>query len=968
MKNLVLLFSLLICVANTQAQLVCATTVNTFPYTDGFETAGDFGNWNNVTGDDLSWANGATTPSTGTGPQSGGSSSARFLFVETSGSALNDTGWLASDCFDFTGLTAPFFSFDYHMFGTTMLNGSLRLQITTDDITWTTLWTQAGTNVDLWVTNNQIDLTAYAGQTVRLRFSAVSGGSSTSDASIDNVNIIDQVAMTYTSSTVTQTNTSTVENCASDVEIIGVEVVVNGALTPLDITQLRIRTNGSSSPAITSNVSNIDIYYTGTSSTFATTTFFGNAAPLASGNDVDITGSQTLSSGTNYFWVVYDMSSATINDLVDARCTQITIDGSNELPIIKNPAGTRTIVACVGAPGGISSNLEVWHKADALAYSDAGLTLATDGDGVQQWNDNATTGVDVTAASLAARPTWDEDAINYNPAFNFDAVNDFLSTTGYSLSGNTTHLIVAAPVNDNSNDCLLNIANLGSGWGYNAIYLTTRDGGNRLRFVYRNSPSQSGGNDLDAGTTLQYGQPSIMDFRREQGGLQESWINTSDHQSVNATVGNFSGTSYGFAYGGLGVTTRMFGGKYGEHIKYSSAISNADKNKIDTYLAVKYGITMSDNYVATNGDTIYNTASYANNIIGVGRDDAEALVQKQSHTVDDTSRIYLNTLLTTNLANTGSFAADKSYVLIGDNQGMMKSTAASDAEVPGACGLFSRLEREWKVTRTNVDEDFNIDVVISAGANQALVNVAHLRLLVDNDGDFSNGGTTCYFNGDAFGTVISYSNPVITVAGISTTHIANNTTAFITIASANSATPLPVELTQFNVDCQNDNPKLSWTTESEINNDYFTIERSADAINFEPIAMVDGSGNSSIIINYSWIDDNPISGTSYFRLKQTDYNGADEYHGVKTVSCEQSNNISIYPNPFENNFTVQLSENTTYPLIVEVLDYLGRKVHEQTIVNNTTEITLNDELPTGTYFIKVVSQTAQVVKRIVKIK
>ena len=142
---------------------------------------------------------------------------------------------------------------------------------------------------------------------------------------------------------------------------------------------------------------------------------------------------------------------------------------------------------------------------------------------MQQWNDNATTGVDVTAASLAARPTWDEDAINYNPAFNFDAVNDFLSTTGYSLSGNTTHLIVAAPVNDNSNDCLLNIANLGSGWGYNAIYLTTRDGGNRLRFVYRNSPSQSGGNDLDKAFIQPFKASAEylgMNFR----GHQHSWL------------------------------------------------------------------------------------------------------------------------------------------------------------------------------------------------------------------------------------------------------------------------------------------------------------------------------------------------------------------------------------------------------------------------------------------------------------
>ena len=965
MKNLVSLITLLIFINSAQAQQPgCANTINTFPYTEDFEAVTT--DWNEaVGGDNFDWTRDQNgTPSTNTGPANGDPN--WYMFIETSPTVTGDEAYLLSDCFDFTGLASPEISFDYHMFGAAM--GSLDLQISTGGA-WNSIWIENGDQGNVW-NSATIDLTAYAGMIVGFRFVGTDGTSFTGDAAVDNINIINQVAMTYTSSTVTQTNTATVESCASNVEIIGIEVVTSGALTPLDITQLRLRTTGSTSPAITSNASNIDIYYTGTSSTFATTTFFGNATPLVAGNDIDITGTQTLSSGTNYFWVVYDLSSANVGDLLDARCNRITVDGSNQVPTVTNPGGTRTIIACVGAPGGISTNLEVWHKADANAYSDAGVTLAIDGDGVQQWNDNTATGIDVTAASLAARPSWDEDGINYNPAFNFDAVDDFISTTGYSLSGNTTHLIVAAPTNDNSNDCLLNIANLGSGWGYNAIYLTTRDGGNRLRFVYRNGPSQSGGNDLDAGTTLAYGEPSIMDFRREQGGLQESWVNTGDYQSINATVGNYAGTSYGFAYGGLGVTTRMFGGKYGEHIKYSSAISNADKNLIDTYLAVKYGITMADNYTSTNGTQIYNTGSYANNIIGIGRDDAEALVQKQSHTPDDTTRIYLNTLQTTNVANTGSFAVDGSYILMGDNQAAMNATPTANAEMPTGltgCALYSRLEREWKVTKTNVTEDFSWDVTLNPLAVQTSVNVADLRLLVDDDGNFSSGGA-CYYNGDGTGIVITYNNPIITISGISTTHIANNSTKYITIASINPATPLPVELVQFDVTCQNETPELAWTTASEINNDYFTIERSADATNFEPITIVNGKGNISAISNYTWLDEAPLGGVAYYRLKQTDFNGSFEYHEIISVACNKRNDISIYPNPFENSFTVQLSENSTYPIHIEVNDYLGRKVYSQIIETRATEITLNEQLPTGTYFIKVITETSQVVERIVKMK
>ena len=186
------------------------------------------------------------------------------------------------------------------------------------------------------------------------------------------------------------------------------------------------------------------------------------------------------------------------------------------------------------------------------------------------------------------------------------------------------------------------------------------------------------------------------------------------------------------------------------------------------------------------------------------------------------------------------------------------------------------------------------------------------------------------------------------------------------IVADNFCSVLPVELSSFEAQCNDGLAELNWTTASEINNDYFTIERSSDAVNFESIATVNGNGNSATIINYSWTDDNPINETAYYRLKQTDFNGAVEYHGIKSTNCEQSNNISIYPNPFENSFRVQLSSSTTYPITIEVMDYLGRTVHSQKIESATTEITLNEKIATGTYFVKVFNETTQIVERILK--
>ena len=178
---------------------------------------------------------------------------------------------------------------------------------------------------------------------------------------------------------------------------------------------------------------------------------------------------------------------------------------------------------------------------------------------------------------------------------------------------------------------------------------------------------------------------------------------------------------------------------------------------------------------------------------------------------------------------------------------------------------------------------------------------------------------------------------------------------------------LPVEMLSFDAVCKEGITLINWSTATEINNDYFTIEKSSDALSFKPIGTVNGSGNSSTVINYNWVDNQPLDKTTYYRLKQTDFNGDFEYHGIKSVNCDQLEDISIYPNPFATSFTVQLSENSSYPLTIEVVDYLGRTVYSEITNTNLTEITLED-LPRATYYIKVFDKNSQVVKRIVKMK
>ncbi|TAH41354.1 MAG: hypothetical protein EYC69_08695 [Bacteroidetes bacterium] len=104
---------------------------------------------------------------------------------------------------------------------------------------------------------------------------------------------------------------------------------------------------------------------------------------------------------------------------------------------------------------------------------------------------------------------------------------------------------------------------------------------------------------------------------------------------------------------------------------------------------------------------------------------------------------------------------------------------------------------------------------------------------------------------------------------------------------------LPISLVYFNAKATDDAVNLSWLTSSEINNDYFTIERSTDGINYDSILMQTGAGNSSSSIYYSVIDLNPFQSLSYYRLKQTDFDGKYSYSSPVALSFSNANNFEL---------------------------------------------------------------------------
>jgi len=164
---------------------------------------------------------------------------------------------------------------------------------------------------------------------------------------------------------------------------------------------------------------------------------------------------------------------------------------------------------------------------------------------------------------------------------------------------------------------------------------------------------------------------------------------------------------------------------------------------------------------------------------------------------------------------------------------------------------------------------------------------------------------------------------------------------------------LPIELEYFEAQLFNNAVELTWKTTAEINNDYFTIERSDNGIDFTVVTTIEGAGNSSASHLYSYTDVNILSGISYYRLQQTDFDGISKYFNMVSITNEEEvvgSIIDVYPNPNNGNFSISLNSDKTTSY--SILDYSGRVVTNGELNSFENNIDISD-MPKGVYFLKV---------------
>ena len=175
---------------------------------------------------------------------------------------------------------------------------------------------------------------------------------------------------------------------------------------------------------------------------------------------------------------------------------------------------------------------------------------------------------------------------------------------------------------------------------------------------------------------------------------------------------------------------------------------------------------------------------------------------------------------------------------------------------------------------------------------------------------------------------------------------------------------LPIQLLSFTGACNNQNTVLEWSTASETNNGYYTIERGKDGINWQVVGRIDGVTNSSTLKNYSFIDKEINNDVFYYRLKQTDIDGKFKYFKIIVVkNCRENlTELEIYPNPSKGTISLFFKGDKDKVHSVSIYNVSGEKIYDSG--NYQSAIDLSGK-PDGIYILHFNLDSKIIIKRLV---
>jgi hypothetical protein len=582
-------------------------------------------------------------------------------------------------------------------------------------------------------------------------------------------------------------------------------------------------------------------------------------------------------------------------------------------------------------PGGVgnSSTNSLWLIGDDISQ--------VDGTPIPSWLDRSGNGNDATQGTPGYQPRYDSLIVNGHSVVRFDGTDDYFDDAR-TYNARTYFSVY------NIRSGVQQTSDLGQIWGSYSegwhVSMDARGGGGTWSF--------DGLIALGSGNTGKLalngaafggvsGNPTTPTWTYNQFDLSTIEFNATralTRQVLGSLVPSFA------------VGAHQYGGDVAEIIVYNTTLNSAQRIIVENYLSAKYGLSLTLNDVYDEDDN----GDYDYDVAGIGRVDA-------SNIHNDAQGTGLVRILNpTGLDN-------DEFLIWGHDNGLAQAQEYTD--VPA--GVESRFVRVWRVSEANSsgvgvnvgDVDMRWDL-----SNLGTIRASDLRLLidVDNDGTFADetpiagatnvGGDIYEFSG-VFGDTLS-NNRRFTIG---TTEI--------------SETPLPIKLLSFEANVNDDKVDLKWVTETEVNNDFFTIEKSIDGNNWEEVSIVSGAGNSNQMMEYFDSDYKLIKGISYYRLKQTDFDGVYTYSNmvpVKYVKNSADAGVSLFPNPAIRGENVKLKFDDKFEekVLVVIRNAKGQEYFSKVVLNidkgELVAIPIDYDLPVGIYLVTA-SSDSQVYNR-----
>lgn len=648
----------------------------------------------------------------------------------------------------------------------------------------------------------------------------------------------------------------------------------------------------------------------------------------------------TLASGTITVLagsVSANITATIINDTVEEleETFTITISTPSDATLGTNTVHTYTIInnSLIGftGPGGVgqaSSNI-FWVRPEELS-------VVTDGTDISDWNDFSGNNNHLSQANTALTPRYYNSILNGQPVVRFEQANNRMVRN--SFSDFATDQISAFYVNRTTD----------SGEGILSYASSASD--NDFLFFSSNNLQFFRGSSTTTGLSFNNNVFNIVGATwQSSDGATAIWQNGTQSFSTNFQAGTFITSGGTLAVGGeqdginTGYTTaQTHSGDFAEIVLYNLGLNSTQSIIVQNYLAAKYGLDLATNDIYDKDDV--GNGDHDFEVAGIGRIGASNF-----HADAKGSGIVR--------INDPQDLGDEEFLMWGHNNASLKATNTTD--VPA--GVSARFERVWRVSEVDrsagavdVGEiDISFDLSGLGG-----VTITDLVLVVDSDGVFDTDAT------EVTGAISDGGN-VYRFNGVSA--ITNN--SYFTLATRDTdQTPLPIELTSFTVQLiDNSEASLNWITASETGNSHFTMERSADGINYETLAIILGAGDSRIERSYNYTDLKPTLGRNFYRLKQTDFSGEFEYSEIVSafVNSElKSNEYRLFPIPISNDQILKLAYRSiaAQKIVLKVVSIDGQIIQEynQAILTGDGQIELDvTSWPKGLNLLIILDQNGQ---------